>query len=315
MKKVLIIGGGIAGCIAAKLLSENGFSVQMLEKSRGAGGRMSTKRMDGTRADHGAQYFSARTEPFQNQVKEWLSQNLVASWKRNNEDNYDRYYCKLGMSSLPKSLLNEHIHLVANERAISWEKNTNGFATLTESGNTYISDYLICTAPAPQAADFVKASNLESLKHLATITYEPCFALLLTTNRQISLPENGAIDKPNGTFNWLMSNDIKGFAGKPTYTLHTNHEFASEHFEKNIEELKGLLLEHLPKEFDKVELLEVIVHKWRYGIAMDRISEKFLRSSDGVYFAGDGFGIGNVEGAYTSGLAVAQDLITNLRAF
>ena len=76
MKKVIIIGAGIAGCNAAKQLSEYGFDVQVLEKSRGAGGRMSTKRMNGTRADHGAQYFSAKTAIFKTQVELWLEKDL-----------------------------------------------------------------------------------------------------------------------------------------------------------------------------------------------------------------------------------------------
>lgn len=39
---------------------------------------------------------------------------------------------------------------------------------------------------------------------------------------------------------------------------------------------------------------------------MKGIKEKFLKSTDGVYFAGGGLGIGNVEGAYLSGLAVGR---------
>jgi predicted NAD/FAD-dependent oxidoreductase len=311
MKKVLIIGGGLAGCIAAKFLSDKGFVVQILEKSRGAGGRMATKRMEGSRADHGAQYFSARTEPFQDQVKEWLELDLIQAWRRNNDDEYNRYFCKLGMSSLPKSLLNDQIELISNERVTSWEKSANGYKTYTENGNSYFSDYLICTAPAPQAMDLLKASKDEEVTALKEITYEPCFALLLSTKEGIHLPENAALDKPNEIFNWLMSNTFKGFAAKPTYTLHTNHEFALEHFEKTEENIQKLLIERLPEQFKGAEFTEILVHKWRYGIAMKRIKEKFLKSSEGVYFGGDGFGIGNVEGAFLSGLAVAKDLAGN----
>ncbi|SOE23602.1 hypothetical protein SAMN06298216_3987 [Spirosomataceae bacterium TFI 002] len=309
MKKVLIIGGGLSGATAAKFLNDSAYEVQILEKSRGAGGRMATKRMEGSRADHGAQYFSARTEPFQQQVQQWLALDLLQTWKRNKADNYDRYFCKTGMSSLPKALLNDQIQLLANERATHWEKTSNCFITHTESGKTYSSDYLICTAPAPQAIELLKASKVNELKALKEITYEPCFALLLTTKKAIDLPENASIDKPNKTFNWLMSNFNKGFAAKPTYTLHTSHEFALEHFEKSVEELQELMLERLPEQFKGAEFTEILVHKWRYGIAMKRINEKFLKSNNGVYFAGDGFGIGNVEGAYLSGLAVAEDLV------
>lgn len=47
---VAVIGAGMAGLICAQQLQRAGYSVVMLEKSRGVGGRMATRRVSDTRA-------------------------------------------------------------------------------------------------------------------------------------------------------------------------------------------------------------------------------------------------------------------------
>jgi predicted NAD/FAD-dependent oxidoreductase len=56
--KIVVVGAGISGCVSAFRLAEAGHDVTLLEKGRGLGGRMSTRRMGGARIDHGAQFFT-----------------------------------------------------------------------------------------------------------------------------------------------------------------------------------------------------------------------------------------------------------------
>ena len=60
MSDVLILGAGISGCVCAKVLAQEGFSTTIVEKGRGVGGRMATRRMEGARIDHGAQFMTVR---------------------------------------------------------------------------------------------------------------------------------------------------------------------------------------------------------------------------------------------------------------
>ena len=57
---VVVVGAGIAGLMASKQLSEAGYRVAVLEKARGVGGRMATRRIGEAVCDHGAQYFSVK---------------------------------------------------------------------------------------------------------------------------------------------------------------------------------------------------------------------------------------------------------------
>ena len=69
--QVLIVGAGVTGSMLALLAKDMGLSVRVLEKSRGAGGRMAThtfRRGDRSspilaHADLGAQYVTTRTSP------------------------------------------------------------------------------------------------------------------------------------------------------------------------------------------------------------------------------------------------------------
>lgn len=315
MNKVTIIGAGMAGAIAAHTLHNAGLEVTVLEKSRGAGGRMATKRMEGTRADHGAQYFSAKSSKFQSQVSDWAHKGIIKAWKRDSGDKYDRFFAVDGMSTLPKLLLNE-ISIRPELRVSNWAKENEKFTIYAPKKLDLESNFLICTAPSPQAQEMLLASNSDDncIKELKQIAYDPCIAFLLKCGKSGLLEGNGSLKLLDSVFSWAMSNDFKGFASIPSYTLHSSHEFAKEYIDASIDEIRAIFLKNLPKEFRGIEIEEAIVHKWRYSISTQRNSKLFVKSSDGVYFGGDGFGIGNgnVEGAYLSGLAMAEDLLQNL---
>ena len=64
MQAVLIIGTGMAATALANTLAGKA-RVTLIEKSRGFGGRMATRRREGFEFDHGAQVFPARSQDFQ----------------------------------------------------------------------------------------------------------------------------------------------------------------------------------------------------------------------------------------------------------
>jgi hypothetical protein len=79
-----IVGEGMAGLACAEGLAAQGHDVVLLDKGRGPGGRMSTRRMRTAAGDaffdHGAQYFTVRDEAFRRRVDAWLAQGTVAAW-------------------------------------------------------------------------------------------------------------------------------------------------------------------------------------------------------------------------------------------
>jgi renalase len=61
---VAVVGGGMAGVVCARTLVQAGHRVTLLEKSRGFGGRMATRRTEFGGFDHGTQYFTVRDKRF-----------------------------------------------------------------------------------------------------------------------------------------------------------------------------------------------------------------------------------------------------------
>ena len=81
-RRIAVIGAGVSGLSCAQGLSAAGLDVEVFDKSRGPSGRMSTRRVPAlsVQADHGAQYFTARSALFQRQAEQWLEQGVVAAW-------------------------------------------------------------------------------------------------------------------------------------------------------------------------------------------------------------------------------------------
>ena len=55
MIPVVIIGAGMAGLACARHLADAGLAVVLLDKGRGVGGRVATRRVGDMQFDHGAQ--------------------------------------------------------------------------------------------------------------------------------------------------------------------------------------------------------------------------------------------------------------------
>ena len=79
MKRIAVIGAGLAGLVVARELAKEA-EVTVFEKSRGVGGRMATRYVDGFEFDHGAQFFTARSRGFQAFLEPLVDAGVVAHW-------------------------------------------------------------------------------------------------------------------------------------------------------------------------------------------------------------------------------------------
>ncbi|MDB9512975.1 FAD-dependent oxidoreductase [Kamptonema animale CS-326] len=77
---IAVIGAGMAGLICAQQLRQAGYSVAVIEKSRGAGGRVATRRLHATRADHGARYLEPQGEMVQQLIEIMRDRDILQFW-------------------------------------------------------------------------------------------------------------------------------------------------------------------------------------------------------------------------------------------
>jgi predicted NAD/FAD-dependent oxidoreductase len=93
----------------------------------------------------------------------------------------------------------------------------------------------------------------------------------------------------------------------PTLTIHASADYSQSHLEENAEKVASELIASVSDMVNVEQIDTYQIHRWRYALASQRASGAFLQLKNyPIYIGGDAFGIGNVEGAFLSGQAIAQ---------
>ena len=321
-----MIGAGISGLLAAHELQDAGWRVTMLDKGRGVGGRMATRRLGDGNFDHGAQFFTVRGERFEKLVNEWIEDGVAKEWTRgfadesgeHKNDSHPRYRGAEGMTSIPKHLA-RNLDVRQGQRAARIEHRQDGWNVICESGLEVSGAALLLTAPAPQALELARSGNYELpddvREQLAEISYDPCIALMaLLKEPPTGVPEPGGMQIKSEPLDWIGDNQQKGISKDPGVTIHAGPQWSREHYEEPEDELSQELLsiagDYLDSEIAS-RTIETSLARWRYSWVTNAHPEPYLAASKdpGLVFAGDGFGQPKVEGAAISGLSAADYLL------
>lgn len=325
----LIVGAGIAGLLAADVLQKAGRSVIVLDKGRGVGGRMATRRIENGRIDHGAQFFTVRSPKFQAYVDKWLADGVVFEWANGwsddpktsaKADGYPRYAGTSGMTAVSKALAqNIDVRLACQVEKITAV--SQSWHIHTEQGDHYESKALLLTPPVPQSLALLSAGQtaLEpaDAEALAQVRYAPCVAGLFLVDGAVNLPEPGAIQRQDHTFRWLANNQRKGISPEAQLiTVHANTKLSWELWDESQENKVAALLEGLRPFLDPSATIKTAqAHRWRYAQPINLYPERTLlaKNHPPLAFAGDGFKEPRVEGAALSGLAAGETLNAAVR--
>ena len=234
MWDVAIIGAGLTGLICAEQLRIAGLSVCVLDKSRGLGGRIATRRVDNqangqVRADHGLRYWpqSATLQPL---TDELIAAGVLQPWGVSAYELHKNdvlvpiesqavYAAGAGMSAIAKHLASHLIPeetLLSDHRAIELVPAGDGWRIECEQQKVVMAQRCAIAIPAPQAADLLEArpNNAEgitslsdsldrhALQKLRAVEYNPCLTVIAGYGNQTDM---GKLD-PDG---WMVT-DIAG---------------------------------------------------------------------------------------------------------
>jgi predicted NAD/FAD-dependent oxidoreductase len=209
------------------------------------------------------------------------------------------------MNTIPKKMA-ENITIQLNEKVTNIAKNQ----VFTESGNNYVFDYLLITIPMPQIIDLLANANITlSPKDeitFNTIQYEPCIAVMAILKKPTEIP-TGGIMLENQPVGWIADNFQKGITTIPTVTIHATATYSQAHLDADLQLTARHLLSSVSQWIPADNIEDFQVHRWRYSLAINRCSDTFYQlEQHPIFLAGDGFGMGNVEGAFLSGLSAAK---------
>lgn len=341
----VVVGAGIAGLMAAERLAGRGRSVLVLDKARGVGGRMATRRLGGAVCDHGAQFFTQRTPAFQAVVEQAAREAAVVEWCRGfardggsaaegaaSGDGHPRYRGARGMTDLPKWLAARlaatgpgiEVRTAARASAVALEADRVRVTIEGPEGAAEVVEAAGCvlTPPVPQALDLLVAGGsfgrLEppAIERLRTVGYDPCFAVMLVLDRPSRLPEPGAIqfgDAAPGPVAWVADNRMKGISAVPALTVQATGAFSRDHFDVPADEVADMLVDAVRPWIDgdpRTAVVERSVHRWKYAAPTTVLPDPFVAPSwsPPVLCCGDAFGGPRVEGAFSSGVAAGLRL-------
>jgi predicted NAD/FAD-dependent oxidoreductase len=312
---IAIVGAGITGLTIARTLHERGARVMVLEKSRGVGGRMATKRVGAAVFDQGAQFLDPRSEFFSHTVQAWADSGLMTRWPGGD---VPRWAARGGMTAVAK-FLSEGLDVKREHKVTAATHVAGGWELAIEDRGMVRVERLVLTAPVPQSLAVLRAGGVSLPEtvggDLARVVYCRCLALLVTLNAPSAVPDAG-VKPAEGPLLWIADNAKKGVS--PTtngaLTLHATPEFSAAHYAGTEEEIVAGMLSAARRWLGDAKVLAVKLHRWRFAEVITTWPEPCVWLPElALGFAGDGFGQATrVEGAVLSARALAEKIAGTL---
>ena len=328
MKKIAVIGAGLSGLTVAGILNEFA-DVKVFEKSRGVSGRMSTRWSDSYYFDHGAQFFTIKTQNFKNFVLPLIDNGVISPWDarfveiedRNILNNwrwgedYPHYVGVPGMNSICKFLSqNLEVKLETTLQNVVKIKNGKWKLEILDGDVFEEFDWVIFSMPVEQISNIIPLA-LNSFLKIPNVKMQGCFSLMLGFNQSLNLDFDAALIRGDD-ISWLSVNSSKpGRNDKYSLLIHSTNDWADAHINDELELVKEYLVKQTSLVIDQdVSVAEhQVVHGWRYANSEKRIGESHLINlEENIGFCGDWFIHGRIESAYTSGFDLAQNILREL---
>lgn len=339
---VAVIGSGVSGLTCAQELQKAGYKVIVLDKSRVVGGRMATRRVSGTRADHGVRYLEPKgellqqliqdlqtQEPLENKLQLWT--NTLYEFKQNQLQpqaiSQPYYIMPSGMNTVGK-IMAEGLNIQLNSRVesvtITTENNWQCHIESTDKNNPELPEIvtaksLVIAIPAPQALMLLESSDIEFesifLNQIKSVEYDPCITVMAGYSKEHNP------DIPNWKAVTFSDDPILAWVGidsskrlHPTqavFVIQSNSNFAQQYLEatdlnavgqKLIDQAANTLLPWL----DTPEWIQI--HRWRYAFCRTPLRVSYLTNTTllPLVCAGDWCGGNQIEGALKSGIDAAN---------
>ena len=343
-RHIAVVGAGIAGITCARTLVQAGHTVTVFEKSRGAGGRMSTRHTEFGTFDHGTQYFTVRDARFALAMS--TSPSVVRPWSANAVRILDEtgrvvaaakpareahYVGAPGMNALVKHwaqplisagqlVFDTQINRIEPDKLHprQWQLQTEGPGDTTHVYAGF--DDVVLAVPSVQASALLLSSQLckPLVAAMGTVTVAPCWTLMLAfpQAQQAQLtslgPQWNAARSTHHRIAWLARESSKPKRGPiERWTVNASPDWSARHLEDSAERVTAKLL----RGFTEITGIRATpsytaVHRWRYAQTVEPLGQNFAWDAKArIGVCGD-WCIGHrVEDGFVSGLEMALALV------
>jgi len=342
---IAVIGAGISGLACAAALQRAGHGVQVFDKSRGVGGRMSTRKGDGWQADHGAPYFEAHASEFRAAVAEWCEAGAAALWLprlkmlknggwQDGDARVDKFVGVPGMTSPARLLaatLNVNLQTTINKlirRAVGGAD--NGFRWHLQSvEHGWLEtqfDAVLIAIPAPQASNLLADIDHPFAVQATAVSMQGCWVLMMQYAAPLDLAWDAA-EIHDGLLSWVARDSAKpglwppkqvgeqaGEQKSDTWVLHASAEWSAQNIERPAIEVADAMINAF-RNIGGSPPQSSVAHRWRYAGVAAGVTASVAATVPALWDAsqclglcGDWLNGGQVEGAWRSGRALAAHI-------
>tara|TARA_B110001452_G_scaffold259593_1_gene256132 strand:- start:1326 stop:2309 length:984 start_codon:yes stop_codon:yes gene_type:complete len=275
-----ILGSGMSGSTISNLLSKK-YSVEVFDKARGPGGRLSNKRYNSKlNFDHGAQYITPKNDYFKKFILNLYRNKIMKVWEGNHLD-----------FSFRKSTLNKkYIGKYANNDICKYQlknikKNyfspivkinftNNHWEIFLENNKKYQFKALIITSPYPQLKKLAKKYIEKKIINL-DVKMQPNITMMLAIKNKIKLPIS-SIKFNDDILAWASNENSKNRfkSNINLWTLQSTIKWAKQNInsykynKKIANKMQSRFLELTG--FEKNKIIFNKIHGWKYSYNLSK---------------------------------------------
>eukprot|EP00794_Sanderia_malayensis_P012281 gene12281-13546_t len=290
--RVTIIGAGLTGALTAcrlKRAFKDRILITLLEKSRGAGGRMSTNRCEGNpmlTTDLGAQYISTSEhcyEKYKSFYEELLAAGALKEFggkivgPNRFEEHAKHFVSPSGINTVVKHFLNEAGSNVIYNNTVEKIELINEASWLTFSKDQpegFKSDAVISTIPVPQLLNIqglLQNFLKPHLSKLEQVEYSSRYAMALYFHQNLSndIPWSCKYLSHDDCLRFISIDTTKREIDSEhgsSIVLHTTVPFGLKYLQEDISTVQPIILASLKKQLPALPTpISTKCHRWRYS--------------------------------------------------
>lgn len=335
--KIAIIGAGVAGLTAGRELVKGGHEVVVFEKSKGYGGRLSTRyagKNHETKVDHGLPYIELSSEKFTPFVKELGEQGIIEPWigpftSYNSKDGIvkelkpskKRFIAPKGMNEVGRFLA-RHVDVrtetkvgglthIGQDRTKKKTWMLNFISSAVESA-----DAVIIATPSKQAYAVLNTTideiaTLKIVREIDEVEYNPSFSFMVGYG-DIDAPDWAMLEAEHPVISSIINEKLKrGGNQESSFVVHTTSEFSKECENGNRELVEEKITDALSEVLGGWAAVPnwKQLHFWRYSMVINPLPYPFMEviGNDTPIAVIGGYMNGNsLEAAYLSGKAIGE---------
>ena len=314
MKTCAVIGAGVAGLTAARMLQARGIAVTVFDKGRKPGGRLATRHTAHGSFDHGVQHLAAEGASLRQSLHAPCNQGHTATWVVSNiEDRLNpvrQTFIGVPTNNQIAECWARGLTLLQEQRVESIHRTVSGWQLrIAGQPQPRAFDAVVVTVPQPQLQPLLPELPLPPL--LDRIRYTPCWTLLW-------VPTAGELPgllpySPSGhdSIAWIAREDSKpGRSGPARYVVHATAAWSLKMLEHSPEAVATALQTAAAAVLGIAPHAHfALAHRWRFARVHQSIGTPQVMLAPGLHYASDGCLGDSVEEAMTSGAAAAVALL------